>query len=87
LRENQGPIFPHLEILATIPKIEKCKNEKFFERKKVWKSSVKAFIFKNTICIEVKKVAIKTKAQFFHIWKFFAWNCLANNCPASFLDH
>jgi hypothetical protein len=49
--------------LAT-QKSKKCKNEKFFERKIVWISSVKDAIFKNPICMETKKVRAKTRPNF-----------------------
>jgi hypothetical protein len=64
VREKQGPIFPHLEILDPFKNRKKCKNEKFFEQKKVWISSVKAIIFQNTICIETQKKLQKPRPNF-----------------------
>jgi hypothetical protein len=79
LREKQGPIFPHLEILAAIAKNVKCKS--FLNEKSYGNPLLRMQFSKTRFASKAKKVHEK-QAPFSTSGNILHGNCFANNCPA-----
>jgi hypothetical protein len=86
LREKQGPIFPHLEILATIQKMKNVKSKSFLSKKRYGNPLLRRSFSKTRFARKRKKVREKPSAIFPHLEIF----CMEIDSPTiaqhSFLD-